>query len=102
MGMYFNRGTLPWQGLEAETKEEKYEKIKEKKLATPVEELCKDTFGEFATFINYCRNMTFEQKPDYPFLRRMLKDLFFRQGLEFDFKFDWQLKMEERAAAAND
>ena len=39
--MYFNRGTLPWQGLKAATKKQKYEKISEKKMSTPVEVLCK-------------------------------------------------------------
>lgn len=39
--MYFNRGSLPWQGLKAATKKQKYEKISEKKMATPVELLCK-------------------------------------------------------------
>ncbi|CAF3875882.1 unnamed protein product [Rotaria magnacalcarata] len=29
--MYFNRGSLPWQGLEAATEKQKYEKISEKK-----------------------------------------------------------------------
>ncbi|OZC05251.1 kinase domain protein [Onchocerca flexuosa] len=38
--MYFNRGTLPWQGLKAATKRQKYDKISEKKMSTPVEELC--------------------------------------------------------------
>lgn len=38
--MYFNRGTLPWQGLKAATKKQKYDKISEKKMSTPVEELC--------------------------------------------------------------
>ena len=35
--MYFLRGSLPWQGLKAATKKQKYEKISEKKMATPIE-----------------------------------------------------------------
>ena len=34
---YLFRGTLPWQGLKAATKKQKYEKISEKKMSTPVE-----------------------------------------------------------------
>ena len=41
MLMYFNFGTLPRQGLKAATKKQKYEKISEKKMSTPVEVLCK-------------------------------------------------------------
>lgn len=39
--MYFLRGSLPWQGLKAATKRQKYERISEKKMSTPIEELCK-------------------------------------------------------------
>ena len=35
--MYFLRGSLPWQGLKAATKRQKYEKISEKKMSTPIE-----------------------------------------------------------------
>lgn len=45
--MYFNRGTLPWQGLKAATKRQKYDKISEKKMSTPVEELCAGYPGKF-------------------------------------------------------
>ena len=37
--MYFLRGSLPWQGLKAVTKKQKYEKISEKKMSTPIESL---------------------------------------------------------------
>ena len=38
--MYFLRGSLPWQGLKAATKRQKYERISEKKMETSVEVLC--------------------------------------------------------------
>ena len=41
MLMYFNLGSLPWQGLKAATKLQKHERISEKKLSTPVEVLCR-------------------------------------------------------------
>ena len=39
--MYFLRGSLPWQNLKAANKRQKYERISEKKMSTPIEELCK-------------------------------------------------------------
>jgi len=89
--MYFNRGTLPWQGLKANGKKEKYEKIMEKKMSTPVEVLCKGFPNEFVTYLNYCRSLRFEDRPDYAYLRRLLKDLFFREGYQYDFVFDWTI-----------
>lgn len=89
--MYFNRGSLPWQGLKANGKKEKYEKIMEKKMSTPIEVLCKSFPSEFVTYLNYCRSLRFEDRPDYAYLRRLLKDLFFREGYQYDFVFDWTI-----------
>jgi len=87
--IYFLQGTLPWQGLRAKTKAQKYEKISEKKLSTPVEELCKGAPAEFATYQNYVRSLRFEEKPDYAYLRQLIRNLFHRQGFSYDYVFDW-------------
>ena len=50
--LYLLKGMLPWQGLPAKKPKEKYKKIMEKKISTPVEELCKDCPPEFQKFIH--------------------------------------------------
>ena len=44
--IYFAAGVLPWQGLKASNKKDKYDKIKEKKLDVTVEKLCENLPGE--------------------------------------------------------
>jgi len=87
--MYFNRGRLPWQGLKANTKKEKYNKIAKKKMQTTVDKLCKHAPSEFKTYFRYCRGLQFESQPDYAFLKRIFRILFFRQKYSIDFRFDW-------------
>ncbi|XVF35454.1 hypothetical protein REPUB_Repub18cG0147500 [Reevesia pubescens] len=89
--LYFLRGSLPWQGLKAATKKQKYDKICEKKLSTPIEVLCKSHPVEFASYFHYCHSLTFDQRPDYGFLKRLFRDLFTREGYEFDYIFDWTI-----------
>jgi len=89
--MYFVTGTLPWQGLRAATKQQKYERISEKKMATPIEVLCKGAPVEFATYLNYCRSLRFEEKPDYSYLRQLFRNLFHKQGFTYDYVFDWNM-----------
>uniref|UniRef100_K3X4G2 Casein kinase I n=1 Tax=Globisporangium ultimum (strain ATCC 200006 / CBS 805.95 / DAOM BR144) TaxID=431595 RepID=K3X4G2_GLOUD len=74
--MYFIRGSLPWQGLKANTKKQKYEKIMEKKMNTPIEVLCKGYPAEFRAYFEYCRALRFDDKPDYAYLKRLFKELF--------------------------
>lgn len=44
---------------------------------------------EFSTFLNYSQSLRFEDKPDYPFLRKLFRDLFIREKYELDFLYDW-------------
>jgi len=87
--VYFLKGALPWQGLPARTKKDKYEQIKQKKITTAIEELCEGLPPEFSQYITYCRGLGFEDRPDYSYLKRLLKDLFFRENYSQDFIFDW-------------
>ncbi|CAO2837015.1 unnamed protein product [Amaranthus hypochondriacus] len=89
--MYFLRGSLPWQGLKAGTKKQKYDRISEKKMLTPIEVLCKSYPTEFTSYFHYCRSLRFEDKPDYSYLKRLFRDLFIREGYQFDFVFDWTI-----------
>ena len=54
MFMYFLRGSLPWQGLKADTLKERYQKIGDTKRATPIEVLCENYPGLLQVMnINY-------------------------------------------------
>ncbi|KAI9292885.1 putative casein kinase I [Neoconidiobolus thromboides FSU 785] len=90
--MYFCRGSLPWQGLKAASKKQKYDRIMEKKMTTPTDVLCAGYKREFAIYLNYTRSLRFDDKPDYTYLRKLFRDLFVREGFSYDYVFDWTLK----------
>lgn len=58
-------------------------------MTTSVEEMTKDMPSEFATYLNYCRALKFEERPDFGYLRKLFKDLFDKMGYENDNAFDW-------------
>ena len=88
--MYFLRGSLPWQGLKVDRKEDRYKKIYEKKKATSPEELCSGFPPELAEYVRYTRNLEFEQNPDYNYLRGLFRKIMEDKGYDpNDIKFDW-------------
>jgi len=87
--VYLNAGTLPWQGIQAGDKKKRNRLIGEKKLAYPLEELCKDV-PELETFIKYCQSLGFTDEPDYEHLRGLLYAALKRNGWEMDNNYDWK------------
>lgn len=98
--IYFNNGSLPWQGLKAGNKKQKYEKISEKKMSTPIEVLCKTCPAEFAMYLNYCRGLRFEESPDYMYLRQLFRILFRTLSHQYDYVYDWTI-LRQRSTMGN-
>ncbi|KAK2957482.1 putative Casein kinase I [Blattamonas nauphoetae] len=91
MFVYFLKGQLPWQGVKAQSRRSKYNRIGEIKIGTHVEDLCRHIPQEFSQYISYVRDLRFDAKPDYDHLRRLFRLLFEREEYQFDMVFDWNL-----------
>jgi casein kinase I family protein HRR25 len=99
MMLYFCRGSLPWQGLKAANKKQKYDRIMQKKVTTPTEVLCRGLPDEFAMYLTYSRSLRFGDKPDYTYLRKIFRNLFIRESLQHDYVFDWTVYKHQKNAA---
>ncbi|XP_047086053.1 casein kinase I-like [Lolium rigidum] len=91
MLLYLLTGSLPWQGIEAGNHRQTHEMIKDMKIATSPEELCRGHPTEFASYLNYCRSLGFEDEPNYLYLKKMFRDLFVQQGYQYDYVYDWMI-----------
>jgi hypothetical protein len=80
---------------------EKYQKIMEKKMSIPVEIQCRHLPIEFSIYLNYCRALKFEDKPNYSYLRNLFLDLMEREGVRYDYCYDWCGLNEEREMEGN-
>ncbi|CAL8100289.1 unnamed protein product [Calicophoron daubneyi] len=96
--VYFIRGSLPWQGLRAANKAQKYERIYEKKVNTPIDVLCRGYPPEFAIYLNHCRSLRFEETPNYGFMRSNFRNLFRTLSFVWDYVFDWTLLRQKASA----
>jgi len=87
--VYFALGKLPWQGMKASSKKSFNDKILKKKVKTPIGKLCKQLPSAFATYLDYCRALCFDEKPAYNSLRKLFRYEFIQRGYYVDYLFDW-------------
>jgi len=92
--VYFCKGSLPWQGLQACDDQGRFKLITETKMSISVERLCQELPNEFRDYLNYCKGLQFEEEPDYDFLRGLFKQLALKLEIEYDGVFDWNVKAE--------
>lgn len=86
--------------MQAPNNKKKYDKIRELKIATPIEVLCQNFPSEFETYLKYCRALKFEERPDYTWLKRLFKNLFEKLEFDWNLAFDWaELSVQEEKGA---
>lgn len=88
--VYMLKGILPWQRIQVAGKKERRKKICEKKMSTTVESLCKGLPEPFADFLRLSKCLSFEEKPNYQYLRKLFKNYFLEAKLNTNFVFDWK------------
>jgi serine/threonine protein kinase len=94
--LYFLRGNLPWQGMNATTDEEKRKRIGEKKQETTTSDLCAGFPEGFSKGLEHVRSLGFEDQPDYNRLQNLLSGVLEVVGEVDDGEFDWIKVGEER------
>ena len=52
-------------------------------------------------YFEHVKSLGFDDRPDYDYLKRLFRELFFRKGFTYDSIFDWDVVSQNQAAAAN-
>lgn len=89
--IYLLSGSLPWQKIKHVDKSKKYEIIGDFKNSRTLFEHFPDVPTEFITMLTYCRRMTYDEDPDYDYLKNILITLYKHQGYALDEKYDWNI-----------
>ena len=92
MLIYLSLQYLPWLDLYKSmtiAKDAKFNLILEMKSSITAENLCNGLPEEFILFIKYCRNLEFEQDPNYDYLKSLFVDALTRDFQKNDLFFFW-------------
>lgn len=71
--VYLTRGSLPWQGITAQSGQIHHDEVLRVKQATTVEALCEGLPQPFVEFVEQIRSLGFRDKPDYEYLHSILE-----------------------------
>ena len=92
--IYFLKGFLPWMGLKAKNKEERFEKILNTKIEVSLSSLCKGCPKEFEKYLKYVKKLEFDEEPNYENYRNLFLNLMKKKKIKFDYVYDWTTEKE--------
>ncbi|EMD34930.1 hypothetical protein CERSUDRAFT_54453, partial [Gelatoporia subvermispora B] len=87
--LFLFHGRLPWQGVYAPDMKAKVRRIGEMKAGEALRRLLLQSPPEFTALIDHSRNLAFEDKPNYNFIRGLFLQRMQKEGWENDGLFDW-------------
>ena len=88
--IYLLKGNLPWIGLKGKNKIEKYEKIMNMKINSKLNVICDGLPKEFAIFLQYCRDIGFDETPNYNFLRKLIENVCNKNKIVLDNQLNFE------------
>jgi hypothetical protein len=86
--LYFCRGGLPWQDVQASTDEMECDLVMDIKTITSTDALCTGLPIEFSRYLNHVRALDFAEKPNYSYLRNLFANLLVESGFKDEYIFD--------------
>ena len=100
--IYIAKGTLPWANIKCDNKDELYNTILDIKKKTTPENLCSGLPAQFEEFIKYIRGMSYEQEPNYKYLRNLFLIVLQNLGGKMDFCYDWDNRINDINISSQD
>lgn len=94
--VYFANSFLPWQGISAGSRVERFRLIHQKKSATATSDLCSGLPIEFNNYLSDAKSLAFAEEPNYTHLRSCFYKIMFENGYSYDNDFDWLAVYAER------
>ena len=94
--VYFMLAKLPWQGLvpKKSSKQNKWDRIHKVKAETSLESLCRGIPRQFQEYLEYVRQLVFNETPNYQFLIDLFKTAGKENGIDFNKAIEWDWAME--------
>ena len=86
--VYLLKGKLPWQGIKIKNKIQKIKSILVNKIETCSTDLCSGLPKEYEKYIDYCRNLEIDDKPDYSMLKNLFLEILQKEKQEIDYIYD--------------
>lgn len=97
--IYLAKGELPWQKLNAKSKDDLYRQVLKLKLDALNDKseynLTEGLPKAFKQYMQIIKSLEYESEPDYNQLKKLFKDCYIDKGYELDHIYDWDIEHDK-------